>query len=745
LGELNKLKIVTPPSFIVSKKTILKFFQESNLTQEIENKLKEFSTKSEKEQQEITREIQQKIVSTSIPKAIQEEILEAYEALSIDPTVQGARIQNLVKQIEPYVSIEPSVIEQETEVHLASYQNIKGEKQVLAAILACWASLFTPRAIYHKDKNNFAIQDLSIIVQKTIEPLISGSITTFNNNILIQTCLGSIQTAAKYPNQLDKYILSKELELKSKDIKRKTHKINKDNQGKTIETRIEKKEQEIPSLSNHELKRLAKIATVVQENYNKAQQIDFIIAKSGIYVTKAQSTKKVIETVPEQKEEPIKEKVTIQKTSVKVPAQAEAPIQTSKKINIKEATLLVSGIAHSPGTVQGNVITINSVEDTKKIKQGDIVVARTIKDDYFNSLLKASAVITDSEEPNKKFLKIARKKRIPYITDTDIATHKLQTGQTITIDGKKGKIYEGMVNIKMEKRRPQLRTTKTQVLATLDLPEFAQRAAASGADGIGMLWGGGLTFSLGESPIFLIKSGRRNELIGNISKNLKNVCKTFKDKPVWYKTIDNTTDELRNILGGENEPIEKNPSMGWKSIRKSLDQPELLKAEFEAIKKTYLAGNKSIGVIIPFITHLEQLQETKKLFEKTTGLSPVKEVPFGISIETPAAVLLIEDICKEGISFATIDIENLTQYTLACDKNSHSVRKLFNTSHPAILRQIHKVLATCKKYHVQTSAFGHFGSDKITDFLHQHGVDSFATDTKAISAIRKRIGKLEGH
>ncbi len=341
---------------------------------------------------------------------------------------------------------------------------------------------------------------------------------------------------------------------------------------------------------------------------------------------------------------------------------------------------------------------------------------------------------------------VSRELGIPCIVGTDVATVKLKEGMFITVDAEKGKVYEGNVSIAKKEKEERLDIkTKIQVKVILDMPQLAERAAATGADGVGLLRSEFINMQNREHPVYMIHSGKTEEFVAHLTENLKIICKAFKGKPVWYRTLDARTDEFRNLPGGETEPEEDNPMMGWRSIRRSLDQPELLKAEFEAIKRVYTAGFTNLGVMLPLVTDPGQVHQAKKIFKECTGITPVKDISFGIMVETPAAVQMIEELCLEGISFVSLGTNDLTQFTLACDRNSGRVAKLYDEMHPGVLRQIHKVVQTCKKHKVETSICGQAGSKvEMAKFLSQEGIDSISANMDAVTSIRRTVAKLEG-
>ena len=105
------------------------------------------------------------------------------------------------------------------------------------------------------------------------------------------------------------------------------------------------------------------------------------------------------------------------------------------------------------------------------------------------------------------------------------------------------------------------------------------------ADGVGLLRVEHMILGIGKHPIKFIKDGEEDKLIDKIAEGVRKVARAFYPKPVWYRTLDAPTDEFRTLEGGEDEPHEHNPMLGWRGIRRGIDQPELLRAEFKAIKR----------------------------------------------------------------------------------------------------------------------------------------------------------------
>ncbi|RLF76515.1 phosphoenolpyruvate synthase, partial [Thermococci archaeon] len=285
--------------------------------------------------------------------------------------------------------------------------------------------------------------------------------------------------------------------------------------------------------------------------------------------------------------------------------------------------------------------------------------------------------------------------------------------------------------------------TATEVKANVSMPEVAERAAATGADGVGLLRAEHMILGVGAHPVKFIKEGKEEELIERLVEGIRTVATAFYPRRVWYRTLDAPTNEFRELPGGEDEPEERNPMLGWRGIRRGLDQPELLKTEFKAIKRLVDEGYDNLGVMLPLVSHVEQLREAKRL-AREVGLEPHKDVEFGVMVETPSSALIIEDLCKEGLDFISFGTNDLTQYTLAIDRDNERVFKLFDETHPAVLKLIKHVIKVCKKYGVETSICGQAASDpKMAKILVRLGIDSLSANPDAVQLIKQVVAREE--
>ena len=189
--------------------------------------------------------------------------------------------------------------------------------------------------------------------------------------------------------------------------------------------------------------------------------------------------------------------------------------------------------------------------------------------------------------------------------------------------------------------------------------------------------------------------------------------------------------------------MEHNPMLGWRGIRRGLDQEELLRAEFKAIKKLVEEGYTNIGTMIPLVIRPEELRKAKEIALEV-GLKPHVDVKFGIMVETPASALIIEDFIREGLDFISFGTNDLTQYTLAIDRNNERVAKLFSEKHGAVMKLIEMVIKKCREAGVETSICGQAGSyPDVVDKLVRFGITSVSANPDAVELVRETVARTE--
>jgi len=361
---------------------------------------------------------------------------------------------------------------------------------------------------------------------------------------------------------------------------------------------------------------------------------------------------------------------------------------------------------------------------------------------------KVAAIVTDEGGMTCHAAIVSRELGTPAVVGTRNATSILKPGQLITVDGEKGFIYEGALEKPAQAQAPAAAITAsplitaTSVKVNVSIPGAAARAAATGADGVGLLRIEHLILGLNKTPGWFIANGREEEFIDELYKGIKIVLDAFNGKPVWVRTLDAPTDEFRNMAGGENEPHEHNPMLGWRGIRRDLQSPEQFRLQVEAFKRLWEKGYDNLGVMFPMVSHPEEFIAAREMMAEW-GVD-VNAATLGVMIEIPSCAIMIEDFIHAGIDFASFGTNDLVQYTLAIDRNNENVASMYQPKHPAVLALIDQAIEVCRDHGVECSICGQAGSEPpMVTWLVEHGITSVSANIDAIAKIRETVARTE--
>jgi phosphoenolpyruvate-protein kinase (PTS system EI component)/cold shock CspA family protein len=395
---------------------------------------------------------------------------------------------------------------------------------------------------------------------------------------------------------------------------------------------------------------------------------------------------------------------------------------------------LLSGQPASPGIGSGEVKIILDLKDLDKIKKGDVLVTKMTNPDMVVTMQKCAGIVTEEGGATCHAAIVSREMGIPAVVGTGNATSVLKDKMMVTVDGFKGKVYEGVTD-HVEVEIKKVVDTKTKIKVTVDLPTFAERSAKTGCKAVGLVRIEGIIAESGMHPYGFIKEKRVSDYEDIIYAGINKIGKHFDE--LWIRTSDVRSDEYRHLRGAP-EDVELNPMLGMHGVRAGLKYPEILKAELRAASK--LAEKRKVGIMMPQIISASEVRAVKKLIHELK----IDNLILGVMVETPAASMIIEELCKEGIKFISFGTNDLTQFTLALDRGNETVQYLYDEMHLGVLRQLSMVIDTCKKYGVESSICGQAGSKRdMVEFLVKHGIDSISVNADKAYEISVFVKELE--
>ena len=222
----------------------------------------------------------------------------------------------------------------------------------------------------------------------------------------------------------------------------------------------------------------------------------------------------------------------------------------------------------------------------------------------------------------------------------------------------------------------------------------------------------------------------------------KTVAENMAGKKVIVRTLDIGADKQVDYF---NLAHEENPAMGYRAIRICLDRRDIFRTQLRALLRASAYGN--IGIMYPMIISVDEVKEIKKIVESIKAELTEKgieygEVEQGIMIETPAAVM-ISDLLAEEVDFFSIGTNDLTQYTLAIDRQNSKLDNIYDSHHPAVLRMIQKTIENGHKAGCWVGICGELGADMtLTETFLKMGIDELSVSPTFVLPTRKLIREM---
>ncbi len=717
LGEMTRANIPVPPGFIVTADAYYHFLEESKLIEKIRSLLSDLDADDSKRLQEIAAQIKGLIAGAPMPPEVATAIIEAYRKLG-DGLV-AVRSSATAEDLP-----EASFAGQQR-----TYLNIQGEKEVVAAVQGCWASLFEPRAIFYRVQQGFAHLKVGIAVpvQRMVQSEAAGvmftlePITNDRSKIVIQAAYGLGESVVSGDVSPDSYIVDKNsLKILDKEIKKQEWQLirNPKSTGRdedNIKVPVVEDKRGQQKLTDEGILTLAKLARELEEHYQFPQDIEWASENGEVYI---------VQTRP----------VTTMKSREEI---AEVEI---------EGKVIISGEKASPGAAAGPVRVIHDASEIDKVRDGNVLVAEMTTPDFVPAMKRAAGIITDRGGRTCHAAIVSRELGVPCVVGTENATKVLKDEQIVTVDGSSGKVYEGSVARKGEDEYAQDENlkTKTKVYVNLAQPSLVEAVSKRNFDGVGLLRAEFIIGNIGQHPRYMIEEGRSEEFIRELAEGLTVFASSFSPRPVVYRTTDFKTNEYRNLKGGEKfEDIEENPMLGFRGCSRYVRDVDVFKLEIEAIKRVR-QDYKNLWVMIPFVRTMEEMAGAKRIME-SEGLARSPEFKLWMMLEVPSNVILMDKFIDVGIDGISIGSNDLTQLILGVDRDNPKLAEEFDERNEAVLTALETVIKTAVRRGITCSICGQAPSDypDLTAKLVEWGITSISISPDALGRTRRSIYEVE--
>ncbi len=804
IRELSSKGVRVPSGFVISADAYRYFLKKTGLEKFIRQTLHGLNTRNLADLRKRGRLIRETIDRTTFPTELSSEIIRNYKLLE---KRYGQNVDVAVRSSATAEDLPGASFAGEHETYLG----IRGPEELLPAVRASMASLFTDRAIsYRHDKgfDHFQVA-LSVGVERMVrsDKGASGVAFTldtesgFRNVVLINAVWGLGEMIVQGKVTPDEFIvwkqpllqeLSRNISVNPRNNPRKSALVpiidkrlglNLKKMVYSSAGRKGLKQTKVVSaspfeknnfvLSDEEIMTLARWGVLIEEHYSKKNKkwtpMDMEWAKDGrtgeLYMVQARP-----ETVHANRDySKLKEYKLVQSRDGRPP-------------------VLVRGASVGSKIAAGKARAILDVKHIGEFQKGEILITDMTDPDWEPIMKIASAIVTDKGGRTSHAAIVSRELGIPAVVGTGSASKKIKTGDEITVDttSSEGLVFKGLLKFRTSERDlRKIPQPKTKIMLNVAVPESAFEMSFLPNSGVGLAREEFIIASkIGIHPLALLNfknqpaaikraiekktTGWRDKIqyyVDNLSFGIAKIAAAFWPQPVIVRFSDFKTNEYRSLLGGgQYEPDEENPMLGWRGASRYYD-PKFRQAfhlECQAIRK--VREKMGLTNVIPMVPFCRTPEEGRKVLALMAqyGLSrqspsanrkvdndkryAISDMPLKVYImcEIPSNVLLADEFLEifDGMSIGSND---LTQLTLGLDRDSGLVSQVANENNPAVKKLIAEIIKKCQARKKYIGICGQAPSDypEFAEFLVEQGIESISLNPDTVISTTLAIAKKE--
>ena len=745
LGEMTaKTDVPVPYGFATTAYAYRYFIKESGLEEKMRSILSELTdVENSALLRDVSARLRDAIMAEKMPQDLQDAIGAAYVEL-------GKR----VGEENPYVAVRSSATAEDLpDASFAgqqdTYLNVQGAETIIAKVKECYASCFTDRAVYYREKQGFDHIEvaLSAVVQMMVFSKTSGVMFTVNvatgddNNILIEAAFGLGEYVVQGTVTPDNYTISKhDHKIIDRCVNEQDIMLVRKKGGDCEEVQVPEELRKVQTLTDEQILELADYAKKIEKHYGCYMDMEWGVDErtNKIWILQARP-----ETVWSRRNK-----------------EGGAKVQESKSMTTTDHKVIVKGLPASPGKVSGRVHVILDPSRIDEFKEGEILVTEMTAPDWVPAMKKAKAIVTDSGGMTCHASIVSRELGIPCIVGTksrgEAATVTIPDGIDVTIDATHGVVYEGIIEEAKKENQAGAAVavaeyfppTGTKVYMNLGDPELAEKYSSLPCDGIGLMreefiW----TTYIHEHPLYLIKTGHPEKVVDQLAEGMRQVCQAMAPRPVTLRFSDFKSSEYRDLKGGDEfEPYEPSALLGWRGASRYYDPKyiEAFKLECQAVVKVREEfGLKNLNVMIPFCRNVEECEKVVKIMAEC-GLERGKDFKVWLMAEIPSNIILADQFNKyvDGYSIGSID---LTMLVLGCDRDNDTVSHIYDERNLAVRRAVRHLIEVAHSEGKTVSICGQAPSvyPEFCEFLIKSGIDSISVNPDTVKFTKKLVAQVE--
>lgn len=738
-----------PGGFATTAEAFREFLDNARLTDKISAELAKVNVEDVSALSRAGKSIRQWIIDTPIEGDLRDAIARALEEMALEA---GGSIAVAVRSSATAEDLPDASFAGQQETFL----NVRGVDNVLLAVRMVFASLFNDRAISYRVHHGFEHGEVAISagIQRMVRSDLAASGVMFTLDtesgfkgvVFITSSYGLGEAVVQGAVNPDEYYVHKatlkagrpavlQRTLGGKAIKMVYGDDGAELSQSVRTVDVSQDERSRFTLTDDEAQHLARQAVIIEKHYGRPMDIEW--AKDGetgeLFIVQARP-----ETVQSKPQQVIE-----------------------RYVMREEGEVLVRGRAVGQRIASGKARVMIDLEEMDKLEKGDVLVTDMTDPDWEPVMKRAAAIVTDRGGRTCHAAIIARELGIPAVVGCGDATQRLSDGDEVTVscgEGDTGLIYQGLLDFQVHRNEldamPEL---PLKVMLNVGNPNRAFTFASIPNAGVGLAR---LEFlinnTIGVHPKALLEFNRLPE---DLSKQVRTRCAGYPDpvsfyveklaegaatlaaafapNPVIVRLSDFKSNEYAHLLAGDRyEPKEENPMIGYRGASRYISDSfrDCFELECRALRKVRdEMGFTNIQIMVPFVRTLEEASQVTELLADNGLKRGEQGLKIIMMCEIPSNVVLAEQFLEyfDGFSIGSND---LTQMTLALDRDSGLVSSGFDERDPAVKALIHQAIGACRRAGKYVGICGQGPSDypDFARWLLDEGIDSVSLNPDSV-------------
>lgn len=699
------------------------FMTDTGLKQKISGLLEGMDPEDPEELHRRGDAIRSHIQETDVPEKLREELVERY-----------AELGDEIEDERPEVAVRGSIIEEENNQtdQKSTFLNVSGQDDLIRDLKRCFSSFWTNKAIYRrKIQGRIFDLEIGVIVQRMggSDKGSSGEVLSFDpesgsEKIVTVSSNYGFGGLSQGEVQPDEFTVFKEsFGILEKSIGVKKVKMSRDKSGNNIKKKVPKERREKFSVTDNQVKELAKYCARIEEHYERPVELEWTLDNENRQIRILNVRKETVERY------------------------RDSQVIRNYRLNRKSEKIL-EGEPVGSAIESGRTNLIRSPKEIDRFEEGEVLVTDATGPEWDHLIEKAGALITNTGGRTSHAALKARKAGIPAIIGSENATSRLSEGDEVTVDCTSGgTVWNGRIDYNVKRyRSDKLPQPETDVFAGIERSDDAFRASQLPVDGAFVADLGTIVFSrLDSHPLKLVENGKKEKVVKVLKEEIGKIGAAFYPERTVIKLIDLGSDSYRALEDGEDFEVEEdNPKLGFRGSSRYYDDTfsKLLEMECMAIDECINElGVDNIGIGVPFCRTVEEAKNVKaQMKEYSIG----KNVDSLLMVETPSNVVRADEFADIFDSFS-IGLESLKQLTLGADSENMKTCSLADRRDPAVKKSVKQVIQSAHSDGINVNIFG--GEDYLEghypEFLVGEGVDSITVRPENVLEALEKLSRAE--